>query len=249
VIVGEGDAASPAERGAGKTALVVDVTVKLGDAVRFQGLGLATTLGGNLRLRSLSAGDIVGDGVLKLKKGTYEGYGQKLVIEQGRLLFAGPLDDPALDIRATRTSGDVVAGILITGTLQSPLAQVYSDPAMSEAEAMSYLMTGKPLSSTSSTESQAIAAAAGLGASNPLSKQITEALGVDLGVESGAAEGESMVSVGKQLTSQLHVDYLYGLFNEAWTLKFTYELSRYFSLTGESGLEQAIDLNVTVDRE
>ena len=145
VIVGEGGAASPAERGAGKTALVVDVTVKLGDAVRFQGLGLATTLGGNLRLRSLPAGDIVGDGVLKLKKGTYEGYGQKLVIKQGRLLFAGPLDDPALDIRATRTSGDVVAGILITGTLRSPLAQVYSDPVMSEAEAMSYLLTGKPL--------------------------------------------------------------------------------------------------------
>ena len=74
-------------------------------------------------------------------------------------------------------------------------------------------------------------------------------LGVDLGVESGATEGESMVSVGKQLGSQLRVEYLYGLFNEASTLKFTYELSRYFSLTGESGLEQAIDLNVTVDKE
>jgi hypothetical protein len=44
------------------------------------------------------------------------------------------------------------------------------------------------------------------------------------------------------------VEYLYGLFNEAWKMKFTYELSRFFSLTGESGQEQAIDLNVTVDR-
>ncbi len=249
VIVGENGPVPPAERGAGKTALVIDVNVKLGDAVRFQGLGLATNLGGNLRLRSLATGDIVGDGVLKLKKGTYEGYGQKLVIEKGRLLFAGPLDDPALDIRATRTSGDVVAGIMITGTLKSPLAQVYSDPVMSEAEAMSYLLTGKPLSSTSSTESQAIAAAAGLGASNPLAKQIAETLGVEVGTESGATEGESMVSVGKQLTQKLHVEYLYGLFNEAWKMKFTYELSRYFSLTGESGLEQAIDLNVTIDKE
>ncbi len=249
VIVGDHGPVPPGERGAGKTALVIDVNVKLGDAVRFQGLGLATNLGGSLRLRSLATGDIVGDGVLKLKKGTYEGYGQKLVIEKGRLLFAGPLDDPALDIRATRTSGDVVAGIMITGTLKSPLAQVYSDPVMSEAEAMSYLLTGKPLSSTSSTESQAIAAAAGLGVSNPLSKEITQALGVDLGVESGAAEGESMVSVVKQLTSKIHVEYLYGFFNEAWKMKFTYELSRYFSLTGESGLAQAIDLNVTVDKE
>ena len=175
-------------------------------------------------------------------------YGQKLVIEQGRLLFTGPLDNPALDIRATRTAGNVKAGILITGTLQSPLATVYSDPVLPEAEAMSYLLTGKPLTSTASTESQAITAAAGLGASNPLTKYITEALGVDLGVESGATEEESMVSVGKQLSSQLRVEYLYGLFNEAWKMKFTYELSRYFSLTGESGLEQAIDLNVTVDR-
>ena len=248
VIVGESGVAPETEPGTEKTALLIDVRVKVGDAVHFQGLGLATQLAGNLRLRSLTSGDIVGDGVLKLKKGTYEAYGQKLVIEQGRLLFTGPLDNPALDIRATRTAGNVKAGILITGTLQSPLATVYSDPVLPEAEAMSYLLTGKPLTSTASTESQAITAAAGLGASNPLTRDITEAIGVDLGVESGATEEESMVSVGKQLSSQLRVEYLYGLFNEAWKMKFTYELSRYFSLTGESGLEQAIDLNVTVDR-
>jgi translocation and assembly module TamB len=248
VIVGESGSTTQPESATDKTALVIDVKVKLGNAVSFQGLGLATQLAGNLQLRSLAGGDVVGDGVLKLKKGTYEAYGQKLVIEQGRLLFTGPLDNPALDIRATRTAGNVKAGILITGTLQSPLATVYSDPVLPEAEAMSYLLTGKPMSSTASTESQAITAAAGLGASNPLTKQITEAIGVDLGVESGATEEESMVSVGKQITSQLRVEYLYGLFNEAWKMKFTYELSRYFSLTGESGLQQAIDLNVTVDR-
>jgi len=248
VIVGEDAAAQQEGASAGRTALFIDVRVKVADDVSFQGLGLATQLSGSLRLRSLAEGDVVGDGVLKLKKGTYEAYGQKLVIEQGRLLFTGPLDNPALDIRATRTAGTVKAGILITGTLQSPLATVYSDPVLPEAEAMSYLLTGKPLTSTASTESQAITAAAGLGASNPLAKDITEAIGVDLGVESGATEEESMVSVGKQLTSQLRVEYLYGLFNEAWKMKFTYELSRYFSLSGESGLEQAIDLNVTVDR-
>jgi translocation and assembly module TamB len=248
-VIVDGNGAVPQTRaGAGRTALDIDVDVKLGNAVHFQGLGLATNLAGNLRLRSLAGGDIVGNGVLKLNKGTYEGYGQKLVIAQGRLLFAGPLDDPGLDIRATRTAGNVVAGIQITGTLQSPLAQVFSDPVMPEAEAMSYLLSGRPMSASGSTESQAIAAAAGLGASNPLTKEITGALGVDLGVESGATQEESMVSVGKQLTSKLHVDYLYGLFSEAWKMKFTYELSRYFSLTGESGLEQAIDLNVTVDR-
>jgi translocation and assembly module TamB len=248
VIVGESGATTQPESGTDKIALVIDIKVKLGNAVHFQGLGLSTQLAGNLQLRSLTGGDVIGDGVLKLKKGTYEAYGQKLVIEQGRLLFTGPLDNPALDIRATRTAGNVKAGILITGTLQSPLATVYSDPVLSEAEAMSYLLTGKPLTSTASTESQAITAAAGLGASNPLTKNITEAIGVDLGVESGATEEESMVSVGKQITEQLRVEYLYGLFNEAWKMKFTYELSRYFSLTGESGLQQAIDLNVTVDR-
>jgi len=247
VIVGE-QGAPAEESGTGRTALVIDIRLNVGDAAHFEGLGLSTQLGGNLRLRSVAGGDIVGEGVLKLKKGTYEGYGQKLVIEQGRLLFNGPLDNPALDIRATRTAGNVKAGIQITGTLQSPLATVYSDPVLPEAEAMSYLLTGHGLNSTASTESQAITAAAGLGASNPLAKDITEAIGVDVGVESGATQEESMVSVGKQLTSQLHVEYLYGLFNEAWKMKFTYELSRYFSLTGESGLEQAIDLNVTVDR-
>jgi translocation and assembly module TamB len=247
VIVGE-QGAAPEESGAGRTALVIDMRLKVSDAAHFEGLGLSTRLGGVLRLRSVAGGDIVGQGVLTLKEGTYEGYGQKLTIEQGRLLFDGPLDNPALDIRAVRTAGDVKAGIQITGTLQSPLATVYSDPVLPEAEAMSYLLTGRPLNSTASTESQAITAAAGLGASNPLTKDITQAIGVDVGVESGATEEDSMVSVGKQLTSQLRVEYLYGLFNEAWKMKFIYELSRYFSLSGESGLEQAIDLNVTVDR-
>ena len=93
---------------AGKAAPVIpvaiNVDVRLGDDVHFDGLGLSTDLAGTLNVRSLRTRSLIGNGVLELRNGRYESYGQKLAIERGRLLFAGPLDNPALDVRATRTA-------------------------------------------------------------------------------------------------------------------------------------------------
>ena len=43
-----------------------------------------------------------GRGELVFREGIYRGYGQSLAIEPGRLVFAGPIDDPAVDVRAYR---------------------------------------------------------------------------------------------------------------------------------------------------
>jgi translocation and assembly module TamB len=249
VIVGtEGHATGPSRSPAPK--ITVKITLELGDDVRFQGLGLTTELGGLVQLRGEPPKPLAANGVLVLKAGRYEGYGQKLAIERGRLLFAGPMDNPGLDIRATRTSGDVVAGIEITGTLESPETHLFSDPAMSEAEALSYLVTGKPLSGSESSDSQAMAAAAlALGVNNPLSQGISEALGVDVGIKSGETDADTAVQVGKQISPRLYVDYAYGVFNEIATLEFIYKLSKHFRLTGESGPRQSIELEYTLDTD
>lgn len=230
--------------------ITVKITLELGDDVRFQGLGLTTELGGIVELRGEAPEPLTANGVLVLKTGRYEGYGQKLVIERGRLLFAGPMDNPALDIRATRSSGEVVAGIEISGTLKSPETQLFSDPPMSEAEALSYLVTGKPLARSESSDSQAMAAAAlALGVNNPLSQAISESLGLELGVQSGETDADTAVKVGKQISPRLYVDYAYGIFNEIATLEFIYRLSKHFRLTGESGPTQSIELEYTLDTD
>ncbi|MGD2111739.1 MAG: translocation/assembly module TamB domain-containing protein [Gammaproteobacteria bacterium] len=229
----------------------INVLASLGRDVRFEGLGLTTRLRGDVNVRSRQGTTLVGDGVLVLEEGRYEGYGQRLSIERGRLLFAGPLDNPDLDIRATRTVGEVIAGIELSGTLEYPETRLFSDPAMPDAEILSYIVTGKPLSSASGgSDSQALAAAAAsLGAGSPVAQEISATLGVDIGTQSGATDEETAVTVGKQITPRLYVDYLYGLFTEVATLQFVYTLSKHFSLLGESGAEQAIDLRFTIDRD
>jgi translocation and assembly module TamB len=249
VIVGEPQ--EPAGQRPSSIPVKVNVVVILGEDVRFEGLGLTTRLGGKVDIRSLRSATLVGNGILVLEQGRYDGYGQRLAIDQGRLLFAGPLDNPALDIRATRTVGQVVAGIELTGTFEKPETRLFSIPAMPDAEILSYIVTGKPLSSASGgTDSQALAAAASsLGANSPVAQEISRTLGVDIGTKSGATDEETAVTVGKQITPQLYVDYLYGLFTEVATLQFVYQLSEHFSLTGESGAEQAIDLRFSIDRD
>jgi len=239
---------------AGKAAPVIPVTinvdVRLGDDVHFDGLGLSTDLAGTLNVRSLRTRSLIGNGVLELHNGRYESYGQKLAIERGRLLFAGPLDNPALDVRATRTAGDVVAGIELSGTVDAPQTSLFSDPAMSDAEIMSYLVTGKPLNAASSgSDSQALAAAAAsLGANSPVAQEISDKLGISVGVDSGTTDADTSLVVGKQLSPQLRVDYLYGLFTETAAIQFIYDLTRHISVAGQSGVAQSIDLRFSFDR-
>ena len=228
----------------------LNVVAVLGDHVHFDGLGLTTDLTGSLNVRSLQSKTLIGNGVLELRKGKYEGYGQKLDIEQGRLLFAGPLNNPGLDVRATRTVGSVVAGIEVYGNADRPQTRLFSTPAMTDAQILSYLVTGKPLDQASgSTDSRALAAAAAsLGANSPVAQQLSQKLGVEIGVESGTSDSDTSLVVSKQLSSRLSIDYVYGLFNESAAIQFIYELTDHLSLTGRSGNVQSIDLNYSIER-
>jgi translocation and assembly module TamB len=41
---------------------------------------------------------------------------------------------------------DITVGVLLSGTLSRILTRVFSEPAMGEMDALSYLTTGRPLS-------------------------------------------------------------------------------------------------------
>lgn len=245
-----GPAASPEAAPASNYAISLNVVATLGNDVHFEGLGLSTDLGGSLNVRTLRTATLIGNGILELREGRYEGYGQKLTIEQGRLLFAGPLDNPALDVRATRKVDNVVAGIELYGTAEVPQTRLFSTPSLSDAEILSYLVTGKPLGASSTgADSQALAAAAAsLGANSPVAQEISQKLGIELGVQSGTTDADTSLVVSKQLSSRLSIDYVYGLFNESAALQFIYELTDNLSLTGQSGTVQSIDLKYSIDR-
>lgn len=95
-----------------------------------------------------------GRGELRIEEGTYKAYGQDLELSSGRILFqGGPMDNPGLNIQAIRrirsktAFQDVnVAGIRIRGTAKTPRISLFSEPQVEDAQILSYILTGSPLS-------------------------------------------------------------------------------------------------------
>ena len=226
--------------------VIVAVSIKLGDDVKLAGLGLDGRVHGDLRIDQKPGKVATGTGTLTVD-GTYKAYGQDLKIESGRLLFAGTaLDNPGLDIRAARTilgasggqSDDtVIAGLQVRGTAQVPVLTVYSQPAMEQSEALSYLVTGKPLSGLKSGESDMLGTAAralGSATGDLLAKGIGARMGVDAGVSDNAAVGGAAFTVGKYLSPKLYLSYGVGLFTPGEVVSLKYIFNRRWNFEAQN---------------
>jgi translocation and assembly module TamB len=220
-------------------ALDAEIEVKLGDDVKLHGYGLDGTVGGQLTVLVKPGKPATGRGQISVA-GKYQAYGQDLDIERGRLLFAGTrLDNPGLDIRAVRKirSEGVTVGLSVRGTAQRPVLTVFSDPAMEQAEALSYLVTGRPLNALKSGEGNTLnTAAQALGglAGDRLAKSIGSRLGVDAGVSSSEALGGTAFTAGKYLSPRLFLSYGVGLFSPGQVITLRYTLNRFLQFEAEN---------------
>jgi translocation and assembly module TamB len=180
-------------------------------------------------------------GELKVREGVYRAYGQDLRIERGRLIFGGgAISNPGLDLRAARTASDgTVAGFQITGTAESPVLALFSTPAMSQSDALSYIMFGKPVSETSGSAGAATLAASQLSVqgTDMLARGVAGKLGIqDASVESKAGSlQEASLFLGTYLSPQLYVSYGIGLFESETTIRMRYKMSKHWSVQTESG--------------
>ncbi|MFZ5637927.1 MAG: translocation/assembly module TamB domain-containing protein [Pseudomonadota bacterium] len=228
------DPANP-ERGA-RTPLDLDLVLEAGDDVRLHGFGLDGSLGGSVRMRARPGRETTATGSLEVE-GRYRAYGQNLRITRGRLLWSNTaFSDPVIDVRAERVVGPVTAGIDVTGRASSPEAQVWSDPATSESEALSYLALGRPLSSATADENRQLSAAsAALSAGNLLASQLGARIGLDdAGVSESRALGGTVVGVGKYLSPRLYVGYGVSLLGTGQVLTLKYLLRKGFDIEIES---------------
>lgn len=243
-------------RDAGALLIGGEVAVTLGRDVRLRGFGLDTRLEGTVTFSQDAGGAPQGFGVVRLVEGKLGAYGKELTIERGTLGFSGPVDDPLLDLRASRQvdweGRRVTAGILLNGPVSRPQTRVFSDPAMAEADALSYLISGQPMQSASAGDRSAITGAAlalGLQQASPFTEQIGDAVLLDeLGVQGGALD-ETEVVAGKQLGSDLYVRFTYGLFSRIGTVLARYRIGRNLSIEAATGEDQSLDLVYSVEKE
>jgi translocation and assembly module TamB len=224
--------------------LAVDVDVRLGD-VRFEGLGISAELDGLLDIERTAEGRLLVNGTASIEEGTFSAYSQQLEIERGDLLFTGPPDNPALDVRATREVEGATVGLIVNGTLQNPQSEVFSMPVLTESEALARLVTGRSLESAGEADAEAIERAAlGLGIRRalPALERIGENLGLDeLGVDSGSGEDSALVA-GRQLGDDVYLRYKHGLFDDFAGLELIYRITERFRLRAETGTAQSVDL-------
>lgn len=228
------DPANP-ERAA-RTPLDLDLQLEAGDDVRLHGFGLDGTLAGSVRMRARPGRETTATGTLDVE-GRYRAYGQNLRITRGRLLWSNTaFSDPIIDVRAEREIGAVTAGIDVTGRASAPEAQVWSDPATSESEALAYLALGRPLSSASADENRQLSAAsAALSAGNLLASQLGARIGLDdAGVSESRALGGTVVGVGKYLSPRLYVGYGVSLLGTGQVITLKYLLRKGFDIEIES---------------
>lgn len=229
-----------------------DIRLILGNDVHFQGYGVQSRLMGSLRLRQEGRRGLEASGEVELdKEARYDAYGQRLQIRRGRLIFAGNLTQPGLDVEAIREVDGKVVGVRVEGRANAPEAELFSDESMSQEEIVSYLVLGRPLDESGRPQSEgnpnlaAAAAAIRLGATGSagLTSKVGETLGIsDLALDAEGSGDDTQVTVSGYLSPKLYLRYGVGIFTPVNTATLRYKINSRLYLEAVSSLESAIDL-------
>lgn len=228
----------------------VDLTVSLGDKVQIKALGFQGRLTGDLHVSGNPSDVLIGNGQITIKDGSYVAYGQLLKVDNGKIRFSGPIDNPELDIKAVRHGKEVTAGLYIEGNVSSPQATLFSDPDMSQDNILSYLILGKPIEQASATDAALLASAAtGIGLQNGamIGDDIANTFGLDEFSITGDSKENAALTIGKYLSPKLYLSYGIGVFDSVSSVELRYQLSKIWSLKAESGTESGVDLLYTYE--
>ena len=131
----------------------------------------------------------------------------------------------------------MTAGLRITGRADEPVTQVFSDPAMSEEQALSYLVLGRAPGSGDSNVLGQAAMALGLAGGTPVAGAIAERLGIsDFLLESEGGGDDSSVVASGYLSDKLSLRYGFGVFEQGNVFALRYDLGKRLYLEAASGL-------------
>jgi translocation and assembly module TamB len=145
------------------------IGLRVGEGVALDAFGLSGRLAGNLDLVQTPGRDLLGDGQLQILDGRYRiptGFGPTadlvapLTISRGQLIWVrNPIRNPGLLFLAQRGSGRTRANVRVIGTLADPQFTFFSntDPAMSQSDAITFLITGIAPGGADADQSAALA--------------------------------------------------------------------------------------------
>lgn len=231
-------------------AYTLDLDVALQDDFRVYAFGLDSYVFGQISLDKTPETPLLASGEFGLREGVYKALGQDLIIQQGQVGFNGPLSRPYLNIRAIRnpkvTADDVIAGIELTGRATNPNLNIFSQPAMDQAHALSYLLNGQPLDKSESNNN-ALLSQMLLAQSINFSESFINKAGKKIGIEdvSVSAKGsgdDTQVELSGYITPSVQVSYRVGVFEAMNEIAIRYRVFTKLYIEATSGLYDSIDL-------
>lgn len=173
-----------------------NLMIHVGNDVRLDAFGLKARLKGDLKVVQDKKG-LGLNGQIDIPSGRFHAYGQDLIVRKGQLMFSGPPDQPLLNIEAIRnpesTEDDVTAGVRVTGLADAPKLEVFSDPAKSQQEALSYLLRGQGLSSSGADGNAMTSMLIGMGVAQ--SGQLVGKIGEAFGVSNLALDTQGLATI------------------------------------------------------
>jgi translocation and assembly module TamB len=240
----------------------LDLELDAGTNLSVLAQGLETVIEGRVRITTAADGALIAKGSIVTVRGIYQAFGQRLVITRGRLIFDGPVDNPALDFVALRQNLAVEAGVEVTGTVKLPHVRLTSEPPVPDNEKLAWLVLGRGLDRTSGGDVAALQAAAaavfGQGGA-PLGSTVAQRVGLDdlafrTGTATGATTGGSgtfggvsggVVAFGKRISDKVYLVYEQGLTVANNALKIEYALTRNVRLRAEAGVVSGFGIYYT----
>lgn len=236
------------------TPVSADVQIVLGQEVTLRGFGLEAGLAGSLEIEQEADGTNLTYGELEVTEGRYSIYGQTLTLQNGKLLFLGNYNNPAIDIRAVRQVDDLTVGVLMSGTLNNISSELFSTPTLPQSDILAVLVTGRQFSDMqqSSADGEAMIGAIaqlGIKQSQGLTEEIGDRFGLDtIAITNTGDIDSSTLTIGKYLTPKVFVRYGVGLFDSFSKLAVDYMINDRLTLQAESGERQSIDFTYRVER-
>ena len=234
--------------------IAMDVQVDIDDTFKVTGGIAGVTVGGDLHLLQDRGRPLQLFGNLNVLGGELRAYGQNLEVKRGSVSFAGAPDNPSLDMRAAKVikKDNITVGMALTGTLESPLLEVYSDPTMSQTEALSYLVRGRGLDSGASSDGTAMALSMGSTVLNQSSvfnslNQLPGINSIELSAE--GSDEDTTATIGGYLGQRIYLSYGVGLYEPINVLTARLYLQTRLWFEVVSSLENSLDLYYSFDIE
>lgn len=233
-------------KGNSRTALDIDIVVP--NKVFVRGRGLNAELGGAINIGGTTAA-IAPSGQIELIRGNLDLLGRRLALTKGIVALQGNLT-PYIEFESTTTTSDGQATLEISGPLDLPEVQVYSDPERPTEEALAMLLFGNRFSELSPLViAQMAASLAQLsGAGGDATKGLRKGTGIDT-VDIGTDEsGAGRFGAGAYLSDNLYTDFTVNTAGET-VVNLNLEVTDSITLKGSVDNEGDTGLGVFFERD